>query len=140
MIIDKLFVSRPSGEEQKEVTRKGFSLISNALESKGWKVTEKLHKIKSSYGIEKQDKPVIKTVRMRSLSKKDPVPMGRSLKSYDEDFLIVCRNVIHTPEMFVLTMEEALQKVSKKIKSGSESYWIEPPDYKEFLDNWDALQ
>lgn len=124
---------------QRETSRKGLLLVNKVLESKRWRVTEKIDKFRSSYRIENHDRSIIKTVRIRSLSKKNAVPMGNSLRGYNEDLLIVCRNLSQTPEIFVLTMEQALQKVSKNTKLGLESYWLERSGYEEFLDNWYAL-
>lgn len=125
--------------KQNEVVKKGHLIVVDFLQRGEWFITARLHRTKSSYSIANANNSVRKTVRIRTLSKRNPVPMGHTLLNYDEDLLLICRNLDYEPEFYIIPMEEAIKKTSRKIKNGVESFWIEPPDYKDYQNNWNAL-
>jgi hypothetical protein len=125
---------------QSDVIQKGITKTKEALMKHGWVLGEKLHRTKNTFSIINQRTSSERKLRLRTLSKKNPVPMGRSLMNYDEDFLIVCRNLGETTEFFVIPMRLALERTTRKTKNGKDSYWFEKPDYIEYLDNWNALR
>ena len=64
-------------------------------------------------------------LKVRSLSKRDPVPLGKG-PHIDADWVVVCIRV-HTdsPRCYVLTPDE-VSKLANRDKHG-ENYWLEPP-------------
>lgn len=125
---------------QNDVIRKGFTKTREVLIKHGWILGDRMHRTKNSYSIYNPINSSKRKLRMRTLSKKNPVPMGRSLVNYDEDFLIVCRNNDETPEFFVIPMKVAIEKTTRKTRNNKDSYWLEIPDYIEYLDNWGILR
>ena len=125
---------------QNDVIRKGLTKTKEVLMKHGWVLGERLHKTKNAHSIFNPINSSERKLRLRTLSKKNPVPMGRSLMNYDEDFLIVCRNLDETTEFFVIPMKVALEKTTRKTGNNKDSYWLEIPDYIEYLDNWSALR
>lgn len=79
------------------------------------------------------------TLQVKSLSKKSPVPLGNSLSHLFADFMIICRNLIKIPEVFVAHIEEIKPLIHEGNKDGKKSYWFEPKDYLRFKDNWDII-
>lgn len=119
--------------------RKGLSLISERLESLGFILGRRVHKSRNSFELISVQNGGSRKVRIRTLAKRNPVPMGRKLSNYAEDFLIVCRNIKKDPEFYVFNMSEAIEHTTRKLKNGEESYWLEPPDLIKFRDNWGIL-
>ena len=125
---------------QNDVIRKGLTKTKEVLMKHGWVLGAKLHRTKNAHSILNPTNSSERKLRLRALSKKNPVSMGRSLINYDEDFLIVCRNLDETTEFFVIPMKVALEKTTRKTRNNKDSYWLEIPDYIEYLDIWSALR
>jgi hypothetical protein len=79
------------------------------------------------------------TVQIKSLREENPVPIGKSLDSLFADYLIICTNVMDSPELFVTTTNGIRHKIHKGQKEGRISYWLQTKDYREFKDNWEIL-
>jgi hypothetical protein len=89
-----------------------------------------------------QDATQIKTVQVKALSKRSPVPLGSKLDNLFGDFLIVCQSITaEKPTCFVLTPEEVKQLAHKGEKNGKTSFWLQPKQYEkpEFRENWDRI-
>jgi len=83
------------------------------------------------------------TIQIKSLSKRNPVPLGTNLENLKiVDYLIICRNVIENPELFIIRIDELLQsnRIHQGEKEGRVSYWIEPKDYEDLKDKWEELE
>src|ERR1051325_2022596 len=46
------------------------------------------------------------SIQIKSLSGKNPVPLGKNLDGFFADYLIICTNVMEEPEMFITTPDE----------------------------------
>ena len=56
------------------------------------------------------------------------------------DYLIICRYVYDTPELFITRIDENLKsKINTTTKAGKTSHWLEIRDYEPFKDNWDII-
>jgi hypothetical protein len=84
------------------------------------------------------------TIQVKSLSKRNPVPLGSKLEFFFADFVVVCRYVDRDqPECFILTSEEVRQLAHRGVaKGGKESYWLQPKQYEseQFRDRWERIQ
>ena len=80
------------------------------------------------------------TIQVKSLSKRDPVPLGSSLDHLVAEFLVVCRRVFDDkPEVFVVRTSELTDITHRGEKEGRLSYWLEPKGYEPFRDAWDKI-
>jgi hypothetical protein len=89
--------------------------------------------------IESEDAERTWRMKVRGLSKRDPVPLGKA-PNIDADWVIVCTRVRgDSPTSYVLTPGEA-SKLASREKRGS-NYWLEPRHYdtEEFAERWDRI-
>src|SRR3989338_8387655 len=49
-----------------------------------------------------KDATVTHTIQVKSLSKKNPIPLGDKLNNFIANFLIICREVFKEPEVFII--------------------------------------
>ena len=85
-----------------------------------------------------QDSTRKHTIQLKSLSKRSPVPLGKS-KEIIADYLIIWRNVFESPEIFITIIKDIDPFIHKGVKDGKISYWIQPKNYETFRNNWDIL-
>jgi hypothetical protein len=67
------------------------------------------------------------------------VPLGNKLDSLYADYLIVCRNVLKQPEIFITKVADVINSIHKVEKDGRLSYWLELKYYERLKGNWDAI-
>lgn len=82
------------------------------------------------------------TVQVKSLSKRDPVPLGEKLDHLFADFVIICRNALKdSPECFVLKPDEVKQLAHRGEKDNKVSYWLQPREYEQeqFREAWQRM-
>ncbi len=81
-----------------------------------------------------------RTVQVKSLSKRNPVPLGTVLPAFIAQHIVICQRVLdEPPRCFVLSGEDVRQRAHPALKDGQESYWLQPKAYEEFLDRWDRI-
>lgn len=74
-------------------------------------------------------------IQVKTLSKKNPVPLGAKLDNFFADFVVVCvRAHPDKPDCFILTSEEIRHLAHKGEKNGRTSYWLQPKSY--YLDKF----
>jgi len=80
-------------------------------------------------------------IQVKSLSKRNPVPLGSSLERIMGDFCVIVNKIASTPSAFVLLPSEVIARAGRNEKDGKISYWISPTDYEEnsFRDAWDRI-
>lgn len=81
-------------------------------------------------------------IQVKTLSKKNPVPLGTKLDGFFGDFVVVCvRAYPHEPDCFILTPEEIRRLAHKGEKDGKTSYWLQPKSYysETFKEKWDRI-
>ena len=89
--------------------------------------------------IDGEDGERTRRLKVRSLSKRDPVPLGEDPR-IDADWVVVCIRVrTDSPRCFVMTPEE-VSKLANRDKRGP-NYWLEQPQYdtEEFAERWDRI-
>lgn len=80
-------------------------------------------------------------IQVKSLSKRNPVPLGKSLEKVMGDFWVIVNNVLTQPKAFILMPQEILEKSHKGVKEERISYWLQPTQYDtdEFREAWHRI-
>jgi hypothetical protein len=89
-----------------------------------------------------QDAERTRSVQVKALSRRSPVPLGSNLSRFFGDFVVICRNVVlEKPECFILTPDEVRTRAHRGEKLGKVSFWLQPRDYElpEFQEAWDRI-
>ena len=96
-----------------------------------------------------QDAKTIHTIQVKTLSKRNPVPLGSNLDNLFADFFVVCVRTVApnsgadepNPECFVLRKKELLNGISKWGKGKKMQYTVERKDYENdtFRERWDKI-
>ncbi|EII7298911.1 hypothetical protein LHO65_003470 [Vibrio cholerae] len=68
-------------------------------------------------------------VQVKSLTKRNPVPLGNSLEKVMGDFWLIINNVGSQPNVFVMLPEEIKNLAHRGEKNGVISYWLQPTSY-----------
>ena len=78
---------------------------------------------------------------MKALSKRNPVPLGKSLDKLFGDWFVVCRNFATTPETFVLKPAQVKALACRNEKAGIASFWLQPLQYEadDFREAWGRI-
>ncbi len=70
------------------------------------------------------------SIQVKTLSKKNAVPLGSNLNSLIADYVLVCvRNYPDEPICYVLTSNEVKKSAHRGEKNGRISYWLQRPKY-----------
>jgi hypothetical protein len=133
-----------SGKRDNHITGKaGLFFTCLELSRRGWSVLPTPGNTKSfdviAYRKGTKQKLVI---QVRTLSKRNPVPLGTSLNKIKGDFWVVVYNIYtKEPSAFVLTPEEVKSLAHRGEKDGRVSYWMQSPRYDtpQFRDKWDRI-
>jgi len=89
------------------------------------------------------DASIFKGIQVKSLSKRDPVPLGPSLENCMGDFWIIVNKIASgAPGVFILTPAEVRRLAHRGEKDGRISYWLQPTAYEQpqFDKKWDRLR
>jgi hypothetical protein len=80
-------------------------------------------------------------VQVKALSKRDPVPLGKTLNNIMGDFWIIVNNLASAPRAFVMLPAEVKNLAHRGEKAGSVSYWLQPSSYDiaEFTEGWNRI-
>jgi hypothetical protein len=80
-------------------------------------------------------------VQVKTLSKKDHVPIGSKLDNVMGDFWVIVNNVVKEPNAFVLLPSEVKDMAHRGEKDGRISYWLQRISYDrdEFREAWDRI-
>jgi hypothetical protein len=80
-------------------------------------------------------------VQVKTLSKRNPVPLGTSLNKCMGDFWIIVTKVATAPTAFLLLPGEVTAGAREMTKDGRVSYWLQPAAYEhvEFREAWHRL-
>jgi hypothetical protein len=119
----------------------GLYYICYELSKLGWNV---LPTSRNARGIDlviySRDAERKHTIQIKSLSKKNPVPVGTKLDSLIAEYLIACTKVFDDkPEVFVMKIDAIKNRIHEGMKDGRKSYWLQPRSYEEFKDNWEII-
>jgi hypothetical protein len=89
-----------------------------------------------------QDASRKRSIQVKTLSKRNPVPLGSRLDSLVADFVVVCvRNYPNEPLCYVLTPSEVKELAHRGEKKGKVSYWLQPPVYEKeaYREKWERI-
>ena len=81
-------------------------------------------------------------IQVKSLSKRNPVPLGNSVDKCMGDFwIIVNRVATESPTAFILLPSEVRSLAHRGEKDGRVSYWLQPPSYDQlqFKEQWERI-
>ena len=81
------------------------------------------------------------TVQVKSLSKRNPVPLGADLGRIAGDFWIVVNSLNTTPRSYILLPHEVKALASRNEREGRISYWLDPKNYavEAFEEKWERV-
>lgn len=81
------------------------------------------------------------SIQVKTLSKKNPVPLGPSLDKIMGDFWIIVNNILTSPVTYVLVPSEVRRLAHRGEKDGRVSYWLQSSSYcvQEFRKAWDRI-
>lgn len=68
-------------------------------------------------------------IQVKTLSKRDPVPLGKSLETLMGDYWIIINRAVSDPTAFILLPDEIKSLARPRIKDGKVSYWLQPTEY-----------
>ena len=118
----------------------GLYYVCYRLSRAGWNV---MPTARNARGIDllaySSDGKRTRTIQVKALSKRNPVPLGTSLDHLIADFVVICRHVqTDSPESFVLSPDDVRTLVHKGEKEGRETFWLQPRAYEgpAFRDAW----
>ena len=80
-------------------------------------------------------------IQVKTLSKRDPVPLGSSLEKVMGDYWIIVNNVAKEPNAYILLPEEVKSLAHRGEKDGRVSYWLQPTSYdvEQFKEAWHRI-
>mgnify|MGYP003631712721 CR=1 FL=1 len=81
-------------------------------------------------------------VQVKALSKKAPVPLGKSLDKVMGDYWIIVNNLASaTPSAYIMYPEEVKGLAHRGEKEGRVSYWLQPRSYcvEEYQESWERI-
>lgn len=87
------------------------------------------------------DAQVKKAIQVKALSKRNPVPLGKSTDNLMADFWIIVIDVGTNPICFIMRPEEVRQFAHRREKEGRISFWLQPNQYDkpEFRESWGRI-
>lgn len=80
-------------------------------------------------------------IQVKALSKRNPVPLGRSLDKVMGDIWVIVNKVATSPSAYILLPSEVKELAKKGEKEGRISYWLQPTSYDQplFHEKWDRI-
>lgn len=83
-------------------------------------------------------------IQVKALSKRNPVPLGKSLEAVTGDFWVI----VHVnrdradPKAFIMYPNEVKSGAAERTKDGRTSYWLQPKDYEQeiFSEQWERIE
>lgn len=80
-------------------------------------------------------------VQVKTLSKRNAVPLGSSLDNIMGDYWVVVDKVATEPRVFILLPEDVKNLAKFNETNGKRSYWLNPPEYeqKSFANAWHKI-
>jgi hypothetical protein len=82
-------------------------------------------------------------IQVKSLSKRNPVPLGSNIDGLMGDYWIIVNNLEkQEPNIFVMTTEEVKKLAIENKKDGASSYWLGTREYEDdkFNNNWERIK
>lgn len=88
-----------------------------------------------------QDCTQMISIQVKSLSKRNPVPLGTSLERVMGDYWIIVNNLQGNPAAFILLPGEVRNLAHRGEKDGKVSFWLQPTAYDKqaFREAWQRI-
>lgn len=109
------------------------------LSKQGWNV---MPTTRNARGIDtlvyNHDGSCFHSIQVKTLSRRNAVPLGNSLERIMGEYWIIVNNVTTTsPSVFILSKDE----IKKGAKKNGEAYWLQPRVYEQeaFHEKWDRI-
>lgn len=112
-----------------ELTKIGWNVMPTSRNTRGIDVV-----------IYSQDGKRFHLIQVKSLSKRNPVPLGKP-ENLIAEFLIVVREALNEkPSIFILKVDEVKSFITiAKNQKGEISYWLDPKKYESYMDKWGVI-
>ena len=119
----------------------GLYYVCHQLSLLGWNV---MPTARNARGIDivayNQSGSRVLTIQVKSLSKRNAVPLGSKLDHLIADFIVVVDKVTSDkPACHVMTPAEVRKQDIPQKKNGITSHWMPPSAYEKFNDNLDRI-
>lgn len=81
------------------------------------------------------------SIQVKSLSKRNPVPLGTSLDRIMGDYWVIINNLQGNPAAYVLLPDEVKKLAHRGEKDGNVSFWLQPASYDkdDFREAWKRI-
>lgn len=129
-------------KSNQQIGNAGLYWVCYQLTLLGWNV---LPTSRNARGVDvviySEDGSQTRTVQVKTLSNRSPVPLGTHLDNLIADVIVIVINVARNPEIYILSPGEVRDGVHKGVKDGKVSYWLQPSAYElsVFRDRWDKV-
>lgn len=137
-------VQRPSSTQPSEALPKqvvgnvGLYYVCYRLSLRGWNV---MPTSRNARGIDiiaySQDGSRFLAVQVKALSKRNPVPLGRSPHVHGAQHIVICQGVLEEPPKCFVLGPKDLERATCDTKG---QYWLQPSAYEAFENRWDRIQ
>jgi len=122
----------------------GLYYVSYKLSQLGWNVMPTARNARGidlvAYDIDGHN---YKGIQVKSLSKRNPVPLSTNLDKITGDYWVIVNKVVsERPEAFVMLPCEVKTKAHRAEKSGKVSYWLQPKEYDtdRYREAWERIK
>lgn len=80
-------------------------------------------------------------IQVKALSKRSPVPLGKSISGLMGDFWLIINNISVEPVVYVMLPSEVRRRAHRGVKNGKVSYWLQPRSYEtqRFHEAWPRI-
>lgn len=80
-------------------------------------------------------------IQVKTLSKRNPVPLGNSIEKLMGDFWVIINNVSVQPATYVMLPSEVKERAHRGEKDEKVSYWLQPKTYElpVFCEAWHRI-
>ena len=116
-----------------KLSKLGWNVLPTSRNTKG--IDLLIHKFNGDININK-------TIQIKTLSKRNPVPLGKNLDGLFADWFIICQGIsMNEPKCFILSKNEIIDLKHTGKKGKEISYWLQPNKYdkKEFEEKWERI-
>ena len=81
------------------------------------------------------------SIQVKTLTRKNPVPLGTSLDRVMGDFWIIINEVAKEPKSYIMLPQEVKDLAHRGEKDGRVSFWLQPSAYciGDFHEAWDRI-
>ena len=81
------------------------------------------------------------SIQVKTLTQKNPVPLGTSLDRVMGDFWIIVNEVAKEPKSYIMLPQEVKDLAHRGEKDGRVSFWLQPSAYciDDFHEAWDRI-